>query len=65
MDLDQYIVVYGTARIVEGGGPEVLQHLAHTYFGDDRPFPAMPDPPPGFTMRIEPQRVTGWGPWRD
>jgi PPOX class probable F420-dependent enzyme len=65
MDLDEYLVVYGTARIVEGGGPEVLQRLARVYFGDDRKFPAMDDPPPGFTTRIAPQRVTGAGPWRD
>jgi hypothetical protein len=65
MDLDEYLVVYGTARIVEGGGPEVLQRLGRVYFGDDRKFPAMDDPPPGFTTRIAPQRVTGAGPWRD
>jgi PPOX class probable F420-dependent enzyme len=65
MDIDEYLVVYGTARIVEGGGAEVLQRLAHVYFGDDRTFPTMDDPPPGFTLRIEPQRVSGWGPWKD
>jgi PPOX class probable F420-dependent enzyme len=26
----EYLVVYGTARVTEGGGAEVLQRLAHT-----------------------------------
>jgi PPOX class probable F420-dependent enzyme len=64
MDLDEYLVVYGTAQVVEGGGPEVLQRLAHVYFGDDRRFPTMDDPPPGFTMRITPTRISGAGPWK-
>jgi PPOX class probable F420-dependent enzyme len=59
----EYLVVYGTARVTEGGGPEVLQRLAHTYIGPDAVFPAMPDPPPGFVTRITPERLGGVGPW--
>ncbi len=59
----EYLVVYGTARVTEGGGPELLQRLAHTYLGPDVVFPAMPDPPPGFVTRISPERFGGVGPW--
>jgi PPOX class probable F420-dependent enzyme len=59
----EYLVVYGTARVTEGGGPELLQRLAHVYLGPDVVFPAMPDPPPGFVTRITPERFGGVGPW--
>jgi PPOX class probable F420-dependent enzyme len=59
----EYLVVYGTARVTEGGAPEMLQRLAHTYLGPDVVFPPMPNPPPGFVTRITPQRFGGVGPW--
>jgi PPOX class probable F420-dependent enzyme len=59
----QYLVVHGRARITEGGGPELLQQLAYRYLGPDVKFPRMPDPPPGFVLRIEVERVAGIGPW--
>ena len=59
----EYLVVYGTARVSEGGAPELLQRLAHTYLGPDVVFPPMPNPPPGFVTRITPQRFSGVGPW--
>jgi PPOX class probable F420-dependent enzyme len=59
----EYLVVYGTARVTEGGAAELLQHLAYTYLGPDVVFPNMPDPPPGFITRITPERVGGVGPW--
>jgi hypothetical protein len=55
--------VHGTARIEEGGGPELLQRLAHTYLGADVKFPPMDDPPPGVVVRITPERLGGVGPW--
>lgn len=58
-----YAVVYGRARITEGGAPELLQRLARTYVGPDAVFPPMPDPPPGFVTRIRVERVAGQGPW--
>ena len=61
--LQEYLVVYGTARITEGGAPELLQRLAHTYLGPDVKFPPMDNPPPGFVTRIKVDRVTGVGPW--
>jgi PPOX class probable F420-dependent enzyme len=61
--LDHYLVVYGEARVQEGGAPELLQRLAHTYLGPDVRFPPMADPPAGYVLRITPHRVTGVGPW--
>lgn len=59
----EYLVVYGTATVTEGGAPELLQRLAYTYLGPDVVFPNMPDPPPGFITRIRPDRISGVGPW--
>ena len=59
----EYLVVYGTARVTEGGAAEMLQRLAHTYLGPDVVFPNTPDPPPGFVTRITPERLGGVGPW--
>lgn len=59
----EYLVVYGSARVTEGGAAEMLQRLAHTYIGPDVVFPNMPDPPPGFVTRITPERIGGVGPW--
>jgi PPOX class probable F420-dependent enzyme len=61
--LREYLVVYGTARVTEGGAAPMLQDLAHTYLGPDVVFPNMPDPPPGFVTRITPERIGGVGPW--
>lgn len=61
--LQHYLVVHGRARIEEGGAAEWLQHLAHTYLGPDVRFPPMDDPPPGWRLRIEVERVGGVGPW--
>jgi PPOX class probable F420-dependent enzyme len=61
--LREYVVINGTARITEGGAAELLQRLARTYIGPDVVFPAMPNPPPGFVIRIRIERVSGVGPW--
>ncbi len=61
--LDEYLVIRGTARVTEGGAPELLQRLAHVYLGPDVVFPAMPDPPPGYVTRIAIERIGGLGPW--
>jgi PPOX class probable F420-dependent enzyme len=60
--LRNYFVVYGRARITEGGAPELLQRLAHVYLGPDVTFPPLADPPPGYVTRIAVDRVTGLGP---
>jgi PPOX class probable F420-dependent enzyme len=61
--LKRYLVVYGTARVTEGGAPELLQRLAHTYLGPEVDFPPMPNPPPGYITHITVDRLAGVGPW--
>ncbi len=60
--LDEYLVVHGTARITEGGAPELLQELAHVYLGPAAVFPA-PDSPPGYIFHITPEKILGEGEW--
>ena len=64
MGLREYLVVHGRARIEQGGGPELLQRLAHTYLGPDVNFPPMDDPPPGVVVHIAAESLGGVGPWR-
>lgn len=59
----EYLVVYGRARVTEGGAAEFLQRLAYTYIGPHVVFPNMPDAPPGFVTRVTPERLGGVGPW--
>jgi PPOX class probable F420-dependent enzyme len=63
--LDEYVVLHGNARIVEGGAAALLQRLAHTYLGPDVVFPGIPDPPSGFVTRISLDRVEGVGSWTE
>jgi PPOX class probable F420-dependent enzyme len=63
MGLDEYVVIRGRARVSDGGAPELLQRLAHTYLGPDVSFPPMPHPPPGHVLRIVPDSFGGVGPW--
>ena len=61
--LDEYLVVEGTARITEGGAPELLQKLAQRYIGPGAVYPLPDDPPAGFVTRITPTKIGGVGPW--
>jgi mannose-6-phosphate isomerase-like protein (cupin superfamily) len=63
MGLVEYLVVYGRARVTEGGAPELLQRLAEVYIGPGVKFPPMDNPPAGFVVRIRPERFSGVGPW--
>jgi PPOX class probable F420-dependent enzyme len=63
--LDHYLLVHGTARVTEGGAPELLQRLAHVYLGPDVKFPAFDNPPPGHVIRITVDRIAGVGPWTE
>ena len=58
-----YLVINGTARITDGGGPALLQRLARTYLGPDVTFPGMPDPPEGFVVHVRIDKVGGVGEW--
>lgn len=62
-DFGEYAVVYGSARITEGGAPELLQKLAYVYMGPGVKFPPMENPPPGYVTRIRADRIAGVGPW--
>jgi PPOX class probable F420-dependent enzyme len=61
--LREYLVVYGTARIEEGGAADLLRRLARVYIGPETSFPPDEDPPPGWITRITPERLGGAGPW--
>jgi PPOX class probable F420-dependent enzyme len=63
MGLTEYAVLYGQARIQEGGAPELLQRLAEVYIGPGVKFPPMENPPPGYVTRIRVERIEGVGPW--
>jgi PPOX class probable F420-dependent enzyme len=63
MGLTEYLVIYGRARIQEGGGAELLQKLAETYLGPGIKFPPMDDPPAGYVTRVQVDRIDGVGPW--
>jgi PPOX class probable F420-dependent enzyme len=61
--LNEYLVIYGTARVTEGGAAELLQELAHTYLGPGVRFPPVDNPPPGYITHITVDRIAGVGPW--
>ena len=63
--LTEYAVLYGEARIQEGGAPELLQKLAEIYMGPGVKFPPMANPPPGYVTRIRVDRIEGVGPWKE
>mgnify|MGYP001806488974 CR=1 FL=1 len=58
-----YLSVTGTARIVDGGAPELLRDLAKVMItADDVKFPP-DDAPAGYLTRIRIESVGGIGPW--
>jgi PPOX class probable F420-dependent enzyme len=57
-----YLSLAGTARIVEGGAPELLRELNPILGDPSMKFP--PDnAPPGYLTRIRIDKVGGIGPW--
>lgn len=61
--MQHHLVVHGTARVTEGGAPELLEELVKVYGGPEATFPLPPDPPPGYVVRITVDRIGGFGPW--
>jgi PPOX class probable F420-dependent enzyme len=57
-----YLSIKGTARVEEGGAPELLSEIATAIFGPGTGFPP-PDAPPGYLTRITIEKVGGVGPW--
>ena len=55
-----YLSVTGTARIVEGGAPELLTELAEAMLGSSEHFPP-PNAPAGLLTRIRIDKVGGIG----
>lgn len=55
-----YLTITGTARIVEGGAPELLTELAEVMLGSSEHFPP-PNSPPGLLTRIHVDKVGGYG----
>src|SRR5438552_16363227 len=61
--LRESLLVYGSARIIEGGAPILLQRLAHISVGPYCEFP----PPglnvkPGYITHVAPAQMRGIGP---
>lgn len=61
--MQHHLVIEGTARVVRGGAPALLQTLAQRYIGPGTVFPPMPNPPEGFIIRVTPTKIRGLGPW--
>jgi PPOX class probable F420-dependent enzyme len=57
-----YLSIKGTARIEEGGAPELLSETATAILGPGTGFPP-PGSPPGYLTRITIEKVGGVGPW--
>ncbi len=57
-----YLSVTGTARIVDGGAPELLADLAVAMLGSSEHFP-LPNAPSGLLTRIRIEKIGGIGPW--
>ncbi len=64
LGLRDYLAINGTARIVEGGAPELLALLAPRFLGPGVSFPP-PGAPVGWVLRIRPERIGGSGPWTE
>ncbi|BBY29521.1 PPOX class F420-dependent oxidoreductase [Mycolicibacterium sediminis] len=58
----QYLSIQGTARITEGGAPELLTELAEVMLGSSEHFPPA-GAPDGLLTRIRIDKVGGSGPW--
>jgi PPOX class probable F420-dependent enzyme len=62
--LREYVVIYGNARVTEGGAVDLLQRLARIYLGPNADYPpAAMRNTPGYITRIAPTRFAGVGPW--
>ena len=57
-----YLSITGTARIVDGGAPELLTELAEAMLGSSEHFPPA-NAPAGLLTRISIDTVGGMGPW--
>ncbi len=59
----EYVVVYGNARVTEGGAVALLQRLVPIYLGPGAEYPpASMQNVQGYVTRIAPARFSGIGP---
>jgi hypothetical protein len=63
MGLTEYLVIHGRATIEAGGAAAPLQEQAFTYIGPGTIFPPMENPPPGYRIQVQIERIGGVGPW--
>src|SRR5215471_12577282 len=62
--LREYLVIYGNARVTEGGAVALVQQLARIYLGPNVEFPpAAMRNIPGYITRIKPSSFAGIGSW--
>jgi PPOX class probable F420-dependent enzyme len=62
--LREYLVIYGYARVTEGGAFDLLRRLGCLYLGSNADFPAAAlRHIPGYITRVTPARFAGIGPW--
>jgi PPOX class probable F420-dependent enzyme len=62
--MPKYVVIYGNARVTEGGAVPLLLRLAPLYLGPGAEYPPAPKRHiTGYVTRIMPTRFTGVGPW--
>ena len=60
----EYVVIYGHARVTEGGAVPLLQRLAPIYLWPGAEYPpASMRNIAGYVTRITPARFSGIGPW--
>ncbi len=55
--LDGYLAITGTARISQGGAPQLLRRLAAVYLGPGAELPWTWEPPPGHVTYITAERI--------
>jgi len=62
--LREYVVIYGTARVTEGGAVDLLQRLARIYLGTECCLSTAGNAEhSGYITRITPSHFAGVGPW--
>jgi hypothetical protein len=59
-----HLLIQGSARIQNGGAPELIAKLARAKTGRDTNFPP-PNSPPGYLTRSHIDRIGGLVPWVD
>ena len=60
--MEPYLLVSGTAHIVEGGAPEFIHPLAKVLIGPEAAWPPE-DAPAGYLTVVRIDKVGGVGPW--